>query len=193
MNCRKVNHLISAYIDGELAGVEVQAIRQHLRQCAECNDEYEGLLQTKRMLARLKVQPPPPNLQGRILENIRNQRGETASHREAAKATLSLSPFAKRWFLGMGVGAVAVLVATSALKDPNEIRWEKVEGGASTTQAPSFAPSLATENASFAPVSNLTERRELNPPARTEEDWLRPSPLPNTPINPKTKPANTSR
>ena len=47
MNCRKVSHLLSAYMDGELAGVENLQIRQHLSNCDDCNDEYEELLGTK--------------------------------------------------------------------------------------------------------------------------------------------------
>ncbi len=70
MNCRKVNNLLSAYMDNELAGVEQLQIRDHLRTCSCCNEEYESLLTTKRMLSRLSVQQPKQDLEQRILERI---------------------------------------------------------------------------------------------------------------------------
>lgn len=70
LNCRKVNNLLSAYIDGELAGVEQLQIRQHLRDCCECNYEHESLLLTKRMLSSLCVKDARPGLEERILDEI---------------------------------------------------------------------------------------------------------------------------
>lgn len=71
MNCRKVSHLLSAYMDGELAGVENLQIRQHLSNCDNCSEEYEDLLGTKRLLGRLKMQEPKHDLAGSIVTAIR--------------------------------------------------------------------------------------------------------------------------
>ena len=49
MNCHKVQSLASAYIDGELAGVEMLTVRRHLNECTDCSGEYESLLKMKRM------------------------------------------------------------------------------------------------------------------------------------------------
>jgi hypothetical protein len=81
VNCRKVSHLLSAYIDSELAGVEYRAIREHLAHCHECLSEYEGLLQTKRMLARLRVQAPKNDLPNRILSYIEAETQQTERQR----------------------------------------------------------------------------------------------------------------
>lgn len=75
MNCRKVNNLLSAYIDGELAGVEQLQIRQHLRDCCECNYEHESLLLTKRMLSSLNLVDPAPGLEEKILGTIHGDGG----------------------------------------------------------------------------------------------------------------------
>ncbi len=70
MNCRKVSNLLSAYIDGELAGVEQLAIRDHLKACCCCCEEYDALLCTKRLLSGLKMKQPADDLETRIRRSI---------------------------------------------------------------------------------------------------------------------------
>lgn len=67
MNCRKVQNLISAYVDCELPGVEMLAMRQHLSDCPECNSEFEALLRVKRAYGSLAPKTPSPVLAARIL------------------------------------------------------------------------------------------------------------------------------
>jgi anti-sigma factor RsiW len=45
MDCRKIEQLLSPFLDGELAPGEAGAVRSHLSACADCQQEYEGLLQ----------------------------------------------------------------------------------------------------------------------------------------------------
>ncbi len=73
MNCRKVSHLLSAYIDGELPGVEHRQIHEHLAGCAECAQEHRGLVQMKRMLASLRLREPSADLPQRILSQVSAQ------------------------------------------------------------------------------------------------------------------------
>lgn len=70
MNCRKVCNLLSAFMDGELPGVEQIAINDHLKSCDSCRDEYESLLFTKRLLSGLKVKDPVPTLENRIQRSL---------------------------------------------------------------------------------------------------------------------------
>jgi anti-sigma factor RsiW len=70
MNCRKVQSLISAYVDSELPGVEMLAVRQHLSDCAECNSEFEALLRIKRAYGRLSPGIPSPALTLRIYQEL---------------------------------------------------------------------------------------------------------------------------
>ncbi len=58
MNCRRINSLISAYIDGELNGSDMLAVRQHIGDCKVCRDEYESLRETKQILSGLQPVPP---------------------------------------------------------------------------------------------------------------------------------------
>ena len=60
MNCRRVNALLSAYIDKELTGFEMLQIGQHLSDCSECSCELNSLLSIKSMLSSLPVSEPDP-------------------------------------------------------------------------------------------------------------------------------------
>lgn len=79
MNCRKVNSLLSAYMDGELAGVEQLQIRSHLRDCRCCSDEYESLLLTKRMISGASLKAPRSCLEDRILDRINDEKDAGSS------------------------------------------------------------------------------------------------------------------
>ena len=70
MNCRKVNNLLSAYIDGELTGADQLQVRLHLRTCGCCSEEHESLEETKQILARLSARTPNPELEDRILQRL---------------------------------------------------------------------------------------------------------------------------
>jgi anti-sigma factor RsiW len=70
MNCHKVSSLISAYIDGELTGIEMLEIRRHLGDCHACTTQYESLRETKQLLARLKYATPRPDLASRICARL---------------------------------------------------------------------------------------------------------------------------
>lgn len=66
MNCRRVSSLVSAYIDGELTGIEMLEIRRHLDDCRACMLQYESLRHTKQLLSRLTYAAPRAGLMGSI-------------------------------------------------------------------------------------------------------------------------------
>ncbi len=61
MNCRRIVSMMSAYVDGELTGVDMLEIRRHLSDCEECSAEYESIRLTKHALARLATARPRPD------------------------------------------------------------------------------------------------------------------------------------
>ncbi|GAB4461607.1 MAG: hypothetical protein OHK0029_27110 [Armatimonadaceae bacterium] len=73
MNCRRVNNLLSAYIDKELTGEEMRAVRAHLEYCYTCQAEHEELLQTKKLLAALAVKMPRNELEAALLTGIEHE------------------------------------------------------------------------------------------------------------------------
>ena len=67
MNCRRINGLLSAYLDSELTGAEMLEIRAHLDQCGGCLHEYETLRETKRLVASLASKAPRAELEALLL------------------------------------------------------------------------------------------------------------------------------
>ena len=70
MNCRRVVNLSSAYVDGELTGAEMLAIRRHLSDCAECAEEYASVRLTKQAVARLATAVPRKDFAASILKKL---------------------------------------------------------------------------------------------------------------------------
>ena len=70
MNCHRVTNLLSAYVDGELTGVEMLSIRRHLSDCGECAEEYEAVRFTKMAVVRLATVQPRESFAALILKNL---------------------------------------------------------------------------------------------------------------------------
>ncbi len=70
MNCRRVVSLMSAYVDGELTGVEMLDIRRHLAECSECEEEYEAVLLTKQAVSRLISVAPREEFVAMLMSNL---------------------------------------------------------------------------------------------------------------------------
>jgi len=58
MSCARIERSLSAYVDGELDGVEMLAVRAHLRECHACNARHDSMVAMKRMLSSLSVAEP---------------------------------------------------------------------------------------------------------------------------------------
>jgi len=59
MKCGEVKGLLSAYLDGAVTGTEMQALREHLDECAGCTREYQALRRTQQLLMSVgRVQEP---------------------------------------------------------------------------------------------------------------------------------------
>ena len=70
MNCRRVVSLMSAYVDAELTGTEMLAIRRHISGCAECAEEYESVRFVKHTVSRLSVVAPRKDFAASILKKL---------------------------------------------------------------------------------------------------------------------------
>jgi predicted anti-sigma-YlaC factor YlaD len=105
MNCRKVQNLISAYVDSEIPGVEMLAVRQHLSDCPECNSEFESLLRVKRAYGALSPKDPSPALAMRIHQEIE---ALSQTPREHVVATLRRRFTFVHTRLGLAAASIAV-------------------------------------------------------------------------------------
>lgn len=61
---------LSAYLDGELEGAELESAELHLKACAECRADLEGLRRVVRRAATLDDQPPAKDLWAGISQRI---------------------------------------------------------------------------------------------------------------------------
>ena len=185
MNCRKVNNSLSAYVDGELTGVEHQLIKQHLQACTECHEEFEGIVQMKRILSNVKVHTPRPELAGRILETVHAD--PTRSFAERSMGWNAMFAPSRRLWTGASLAGLALLAFLAFSKDPNEIRWTSADN-----QTPLTASTpLNTQDSAFytprasgvAPVAN-SYLRYAEPNSAPDVPRLAPQDDPLT--NPRT-------
>ncbi|HEY3297485.1 MAG TPA: zf-HC2 domain-containing protein [Armatimonadota bacterium] len=70
MNCHSIQNKISAYVDGELPGIEMLSIRKHISACKECESELDSILLVKRSLSGLASEHSRIDLAARISEQI---------------------------------------------------------------------------------------------------------------------------
>jgi anti-sigma factor RsiW len=61
---------MSAYVDGELTGVEMLDIRRHLTECSECEKEYQAVLFTKQAVSRLISVEPRKDFVAMLMSNL---------------------------------------------------------------------------------------------------------------------------
>jgi anti-sigma factor RsiW len=126
VNCRKVNHLLSAYMDGELPGVEHRQIHEHLAHCTECADEYAGLLRMKRLLAGLRVREPRSQMASHIVDHVHRTHDLPRGHisfrwtQQVNGWWRGVGPQQPALALGIGLAVVGVF-AVSQLVDGREM------------------------------------------------------------------------
>ena len=132
MNCLKVTHLLSAFLDGELPGVEHRLIHQHLQRCDSCRSDYEDLLQMKRLLGRLRIQSAHSNLPMQILQQVHSEEARVhAAHsadriNELVQRLRSKVSTPQTISLGLGFAVVAALYMAQINGSPQQstdITW----------------------------------------------------------------------
>lgn len=70
MNCNSALSQLSAYVDGELAGKEMYAIRAHLQDCDSCAEEARFIASMKSALTELPAFEPSEDLEERLVEAV---------------------------------------------------------------------------------------------------------------------------
>lgn len=158
MNCRKANNLLSAYLDGELAGVEQLQVREHLRQCDDCRFEYESLLCTKRLLANLALRDPRPQFEECILRRLAEERTPVAARLDwRAWWLLLTNPQRHRLRILAFSGAFSIFAALVAVQ-PYRASGQNGELGPVAASAPTFS------SASAQPWPPIQQYRYLHDP-----------------------------
>lgn len=114
MNCRKLQNLISAYIDSELAGVEMLAVREHLRVCRPCTEEYGSILLIKRSFGKMASKKPSLDLAMKICCSLPME-SEAGIRRPVTLPRLNLHPLLGRFrYAAVGAGIIGAFLILSA-------------------------------------------------------------------------------
>lgn len=88
MNCKTVQNQLSAYLDSELSGNEMLAIRQHISKCEGCREEEQSLRNLKRLLASSRTPEPSDDLADRLCAAVfAKDRKEPRSERHSVLRT----------------------------------------------------------------------------------------------------------
>lgn len=72
MVCGRVRNLLSAYLDLELTGAEMLAVREHLGKCSPCRTERDDLAQIRQLLGGLSAAEPRTGSCERALRALDN-------------------------------------------------------------------------------------------------------------------------
>lgn len=70
MNCEMLQSRLSAYLDGELSGRDMMAIRSHIHLCPECAGILEIERLTKEALAGVPAVEPPADFEERLVSAV---------------------------------------------------------------------------------------------------------------------------
>ena len=154
LRCPQARRLFSPYLDGAVTGTEMLALQDHLSDCPACNQKYQSLRLTQRLLA--SVQPPevPEDLGLRLRVAISREAAQARAPFQGLLVRLensfqALLVPATAGFLSalviFGV-AMAFFVAPSSLQAKNDVPLVMVYT-APQLQPSAFGLSLDTINA----------------------------------------------
>jgi anti-sigma factor RsiW len=181
LNCRKVNHLLSAYMDGELPGIEHRQIHEHLARCSECADEYAGLLNMKRLLAGMRVREPRADLASHIVEQVHAHDAPRIgpSVRWAEQVNVwwkTGAPSPPALALGAGLAVMGVMAVSHVVDNRETIHWNTASASVLAGQTlapedalPTQAPAFMHMDAGVSNVGNIQSR-----PGPPEDDAFAP-------------------
>ncbi|MHB0997958.1 MAG: anti-sigma factor family protein [Armatimonadota bacterium] len=123
MNCHKIQNLLSAYVDCELSGLEMLAVRQHLSQCDECNTEFEQTLIVKRSLGAASPAMPSAELASRICRSIELEIESGQQKRVPFWKNITIIPHNKLRYAALGAGVFSILMLMNSVSiDSNKYK-----------------------------------------------------------------------
>jgi predicted anti-sigma-YlaC factor YlaD len=56
---QKMKELISSYIDGELNETQRKSVENHLKECPECQKEFEEMRKLEEVMGKMELKKPP--------------------------------------------------------------------------------------------------------------------------------------
>lgn len=170
MNCRRVNSLMSAYIDGELAGVEMLAIKRHLSACSACREEFESIRSVKRLMSTMAYVTPNGQLPAAICNRLDLCR---------------IPGYQRIWNGFVHYGCTHISPAVAALAAVGAALVVMTAGSSGVYQEPTLASSTPAPNIIVRSVPDAGGMSRLEmagkpqaPLVPVEESWLVPTSYP---------------
>src|ERR1700742_4098903 len=126
LSCQKCQSSFSAYLDGDVSGKLMQKIARHLKDCADCRQDFASLRATQRMISSVGQAKAPADLGLRLRLAI--------SHEHSRRKSSWIDTVTLKWenafrplllqvsagFAGafVLVGSIAVLLGLFAAPEP---------------------------------------------------------------------------
>ncbi|MCK4225790.1 zf-HC2 domain-containing protein [candidate division WOR-3 bacterium] len=73
MNCKKVEELLSSYIDGELERDDIIKVESHIKECSECKAKLEHYQSIKEMVKSIEIPSPSYRVERNIIGYARRR------------------------------------------------------------------------------------------------------------------------
>lgn len=99
MNCREMDELLNAFIDGQASAGERRLVARHVEECRACGQKLRLVVGIKASVRKLQAPPAPAALKAAL-------RREAAKRRKAAWSW----PALPRWGLAAAFAAAAAVV-----------------------------------------------------------------------------------
>jgi len=114
MDCRKIEQLISPYMDGELAPVEAGEVSSHLSVCAACRQEYENLVLLSASLKQMGevLIPAPFGFKDALMQRINE---ESVKEERVTYPVKTSHWFTKSWRRAAASAAAVMLLIFGAV------------------------------------------------------------------------------
>ncbi|MBI4669917.1 MAG: zf-HC2 domain-containing protein [Elusimicrobia bacterium] len=123
MECKNVQKLLIAYLDGELDDKEANECSGHLENCAFCRKEKEALEKSWSLVGLFPSIEPSAGFRAEFWEKVRKTRVEPQEGFFGLSWAPALAGFLGIWLFGVGLGVlIFVQRGTSPLREGGDIK-----------------------------------------------------------------------
>lgn len=109
MNCGEAKRLFSPYLDGQVSGTEMRALRRHMEECSRCEWKYAAVQRTQQLLAGLGSREAPADLALRLRVAI-SQEAARARHSRFEGVLVRLENALNAFMVPATAGLVSAVV-----------------------------------------------------------------------------------
>jgi len=144
VNCRRVQDLLSPYVDERLTGQQMLEVRSHLDSCRSCAHEYMMQRQVKILLRSAAMKNPGLYFEARL-------RSQLAAERQAARLSLSMPAFSltnrgRRMAYAMAFSCVSIFSLAHATSSHMAISSMAIRPALDAQAPPAILTDLQGEN-----------------------------------------------